>query len=130
MSLQKETAPVTISGVAANAAEASRTQEVSTRFASQVGFGISLTRVAATAINVALYKSANGTDYHRVSSLAIDTGTGTASDYSVSKTVSGDDTLWVDLACEDAVSVKIIVSTTAGGATDLLTVRPCTSSWS
>jgi hypothetical protein len=130
MSLQKQTVTPTISGVAANAAEASRTQEVSTRHAASIGFGIDLTWAAASAITVQLFKSADGTNYERVPSLSIDTGTGTASDYTVSKAVSASDTLWVDLDCENAVSVKIIVGATGGGAADLLTVRPCTSSWS
>lgn len=130
MSLQKETVAVTIDGVAANAEESSRTQEVRTRHASSVGFGIDLTRVAASAISVTLYKSADGTNYERVPSLEIDTGAGTASDYTITKTVTGNDTLWVDLDCENCLKVKIIVSATGGGATDLITVRPCTSSWS
>lgn len=127
MGLQKQTVTPTIVAAAGNV---SQEQEVDTRFASSVGFGIDLTHSAATAINVTLYKSPDGANYERVPSLSIDTGTGTASDYTITKAVTGSDTLWIDLDCENANKVKISVSLTDGVEADKITVRPCTSSWS
>ena len=131
MSLQQQQRGSIIDGIAASAAEASRTAICNVASADSIGFGIDLAWVAATAITVQLFKSADGgVTYQRVPSLDISSGTGTASDYTVSKGVSATDTLWVDLGVGNATHVKIIVGATGGGATDLITVKACSSSWS
>ena len=131
MSLQQQQHGAIIDGVAANAAEASRTAVCLVKSASEIGFGISLTWGAATALTVQLFKSADdGNTYQRVPSLDILSGTGTASDYTVSKAVTATDTLWVDTGVGNATHVKIIVAATSGGAGDLITVVACSSSWS
>jgi len=130
MSLQKQQHGTIIDGVAANAAAASRTTTLNVASASSVGFGVAISWAAASSIDVQLYKSADGgSNYERVGSIAIAAGTGTVSDYTASKAVTADDTMWIDLDVTNATHVQIIVGATGGGASDLLTVRACSSSW-
>jgi hypothetical protein len=116
-----------LTSVAANAAEASRTLVINLnshgRYRTSALLVYSLTRVAATAMTVQLYKSADGgTTYGRVPSLAISAGTGTASDYTVSKAVSGSDTMAIDVDVSNCTHLKAIFAATTGGADDKITI--------
>ena len=125
MGLQKNL-HVLLDGVAANAAEASRTAEVNVINSASIGFSMSTTRVAHTAISMTIFKSADGgTTYARVPSVAVSAGAGTASDYTVTKTTAVSDTLWIDTGCESCTNVRVVCSATAGGATDLITLKAC-----
>mgnify|MGYP001234813879 CR=1 FL=1 len=120
-----------LDGVAANAAEASRTAELVVRHASAVTFTVHLTQSAASALTATLYKSVDdGSNYAQVHSVSIASGTGTASEYSVTESVAGSDTLCVDLDVSAATHVKIIVSATDGGEDDLITVYAGSGVWS
>jgi hypothetical protein len=131
MSLQKQQHTDKIDGVSATAAESSRTLTLNVTSASSVGFGIALDWVAATSVSWKLYKSTDGgATYFRVPSISIVSGVGTVNDYSPDNAVSGDESWCVDLNVENATHCRIIVAATGGGATDLLTVTACSSSWS
>lgn len=115
-----------LNGVAANAAAASRTAEIDCTTFSNLGLTVALTRVAATALLVSLYRSYDGgTTYGLIQSGALGAGgVDTLSDYSMSKDVSSG-SVSIDLGPFDmrnADKFKIVVSTTAGGASDLITV--------
>jgi len=113
-----------LDGVAANAAEASRTVEIDVADREEILFVFGLVWAAASAMTVQLYKSADGgTTYGRVESIAITAGTGTASDYTVNNAVSGNETIAVDLNVRNCTHVKAIFGATGGGASDLLTVQ-------
>ena len=131
MSLQKNKHGTVIDGIAANAAEASRTAVIDVHSASSIGFDVSLVWAAASALTVQLYKSADGgVTYARVPSIAVASGTGTLSDYTASLAVSADDSTYLDLDVSNATHCMIIVGATGGGASDLISVRACSSSWS
>lgn len=119
-----------LTSVAANAAAASRTLEIATTDVESLGFAVQLVRVAATSIDVTLWKSADdGTTYSRVPSTSVVSGTGTSKDYTQTKAVSGDDTLWVDVDVGAATKVKFIAGATTGGASDLISVQVSGKVW-
>ncbi len=128
--LEKESHAL-LSGVAANAGAAALTAEVDVDHGSDVTFDVSIAQVAATSLNAQLYKSVDGgVSYARVPSVAISAGTGTASDYTITEAITGDNDMAIDLSCRACTHVKIIVSADGGGATDLITVRVGVAVWS
>lgn len=115
-----------LSGVAANAGESSRTITLvgdEMKRALDAGVCVSLSkRTAATAITVAIYKSANGgRSWGAVPALGLaGTGVAAAKDYSISKAVTAVDSIFVDVNIRNCDGLKIVVGATGGGAGDLL----------
>lgn len=134
-----------IDGVAANAAAASRTAILSKdtmdasrpnlmQQARKVGISARLTRVAATAFTLQVYKSCDdGASWSLVRSMRSNgDGSYEALAYSVSDTNDGaglaaDSSIWLSVDMEDANALKVVASATTGGASDLIYVGFCTS---
>jgi hypothetical protein len=114
----------------ANGTAASRTVELTDLdHARKVGIGVALVRVAGTVLTLTAWKSADGgTTWFKVPGLSSQgDGSFEALDYSVFKTVSGDDSLWLTVDMEDANALKYLVAVTTGGATDLISSQACAS---
>jgi len=112
-----------LSGVASNAAEASRTCEINVEHAESITFVYSLSWVAATAMTAQFYLSPDDkTTYGRVMSVAVSAGAGVSSDYSWSHDVTASDAVAITVDCRNATHIKGIFAATGGGATDLITV--------
>ena len=123
MACEKSRKGAVIDGVAANAAESERTAIIDARVADNIGLSVEITQSAASAVSAAIYKSANnGASFARVPSISISSGAGTARDYTLTKAITGSDTVWMDIDTRNCDYVKVIVSATGGGASDLLTV--------
>lgn len=115
-----------IDAVAANAAEASRTAEINCINTEFLGLGISIDWAAASALNAQLYKSPDGgTTWYHVHSISVSAGTGTLSEYTATHAVTADDSYYLDLDVRNCTDVKVVLSATGGGATDLLTCQVC-----
>jgi len=125
-----------LNAVAANGAAATRTATISfkddnstdaaptfNRSPQLLRMTAVLTRVAATALTVDLYTSVDGgTTYGRVQSIAVSAGVGVLSDYTPTRTESANMSLDLQIDTRGATHAKVVLSATAGGATDLLTL--------
>jgi len=119
-----------LDGVAATAAETSRTVEITDGMedATSAGIGVSLAWSSGTAIVVTVWKSADvGSTWYKVPALSsLGDGSFDALDYSVTKSVVGDDSLWIDVDARNCNALKYVVEVSGGGAGDLITSQVCT----
>jgi hypothetical protein len=115
-----------IEDIAANAGTAALTFDVDVTDYSWFGCGVALTRTAATTLTATPYKSYDGgTTFQQMQSVSIATGVGTESPYSLTKTVAGDNTLAIDIDTNACTDVRIVISTVAGGANDIINAYVC-----
>ena len=98
--------------------------------ASRLALYFDFTRSAYTAIAISVdFCPDEAADYAQYfeQSVSIASGTATMSDFSFARTISASKKLCLRLKDLDAVSAKIRVSATAGGASDLVTVKAIVS---
>jgi len=113
-----------LDAVAANAAEASRTQIINVVGQANCSLLAWITRVAASALTVTIAASLDdGTTYGDIQSMSVSGGTGTLSDMTWSKAVSADKGIIIDLPVAAYTHIKVIIGGTGGGATDKLTLQ-------
>lgn len=112
-----------VDGVAANAAAALRTATLDVIRFAQLAVVIDLSQSAATALTMTMAASVDGgTTYGDVQSMSVSSGTGTLSDMTWTKAVSGDVTITLDLPVVAYSNVQLVFAATGGGASDLITV--------
>jgi hypothetical protein len=130
MAIFKKLFPNIISSISATSAEANRTAtiDVQSLGAESVGFGVSVVRVAGSAITLQIHKSFDGgTTYHRIPSKSTVSGAATVNDYTETKAMSssGTHTFAADVPCLNCTHVKFIVGVTGGGVEDRITCQAC-----
>lgn len=112
-----------LSSVPLNAAAASRTFTVQVSGYSLLRVLVVLDRTAATDLQLAGSGSLDdGDTFGRVVATSVTAGTGTNTDYTDAKAVSGDDTLLVTYDVRGLDVFRGVVSGTDGGASDLVDV--------
>jgi len=116
-----------LDGVAANAAEALRTVSVTFDEIESVRCTVALDHTAASALTVQVYRGHVDDDgavqYGLVQSGALASGTSTLSDYTLSKSVSGDVSIEIGpFWTGDSKGIRFVVAATGGGASDLISL--------
>lgn len=122
-------------GISTNfaAAESARTVELTESDgmdrATSVGFQINITLASANpaTVTATVQHSADGGSTYAVVPSKSYSGSGSyaAEDYAVTKDITGDDDLWVDVDMRNANAVKLILSTDTADADDLVTCIAC-----
>ncbi len=112
-----------LDGVAADAAEASRTITLPTHGMSRLVLQVEFTRSAGTAVTLTpSYSLDDGANYCRMTSTTISLGTGTLSQYTDSRTTSSTESFGVTYDVAGMDYFKVVFAVTSGGSSDLLTV--------
>jgi hypothetical protein len=114
-----------LSAVPANADAALRTLTLNVRDCATVLVVFNWTKVASgTAMTITARKRAHTAGlWGKVPSMAINAGTGTVTDFTWSKPVTGSDTVAIDIPTFPAVELELVFGVTGGGATDLINVQ-------
>lgn len=114
-----------LTAVAGNAAEALRTIIQDVQDAESFTCCLQLTYDAATAFVVTPWVSCDqGTTYSREDSIAVSGGVGTLSSYYTTKATEGADcTIAYGRECKSISSIKLVVSATGGGASDVINAQ-------
>jgi hypothetical protein len=126
----------THSGISTNFAdsEANRTVELTNNDgmdkAFKVGFQINVTRDSGVSyvLTVTVFKSADGgVSYGKLPAFAYSGSGGSysAADYSITKDITGDDSLWVPVDMQDANAVKVVVESNTASADDAVAIKAC-----
>ena len=114
-----------LEGVALNAAAATRTAEINCEGYSVLRFFVFFTHSAASDVSVTPTATLDGTNYAPLQSRSIVAGAATLSDLVDTKTVTGDDQFWVDYDVRGLTTIKLAMSGTSAGASDLVTCQGC-----
>lgn len=124
------------SGISTNfgAAEAARTIELTKDNgmdrATSVGFQFNVTRDSGVdyTLTVTVYKSTSetGASYAKVPAYTYaSSGAYSADDYSVIKSITDDDSIWVDVDMRNAYAVKVIIESDTASADDAVVGTAC-----